>query len=336
MDPVTHGLIGASAAQSVADKDNLRYAAIIGLISAMIADLDVLISDPDNPLLNLELHRQFSHSLIFIPLGAFIATALLWWFFRERFSLRQIYGYSLLGYATSGITDIFTSFGTQLLWPFLEDRYSWNIISVFDPLFSLGILTAVFLAMYKKKSIYAWAGWGWILLYLLFGFVQHERGITTARELAKKRGHHIDRLVIKPTLANTLLWSIRYEYRDTLYADGVYLSPFGERIIYEGESAPLLSWQKQYRSYRGTTLYEDIRRFSTLSEGYLVQHPHYENVIGDGRYAMLPTKINPLWGIKVDTTQPQQHLPFNTYRNATSKIRYRYLEMLFGENTPEN
>lgn len=332
MDPVTHGLIGASAAQSVADKENIRYATIIGLISAMIADLDVFISDPDNPLLNIELHRQFSHSLIFIPVGALIATALLWWFFREKFSLRQIYGFSLLGYATSGIVDTFTSFGTQLLWPFLEERYSWNIISVFDPLFSLGILTAVFLAMYKKKSIYAWFGWGWILLYLLFGFVQHDRGRTMALELADQRGHKIDRLVVKPTLANTLLWSIRYEYRDTLYADGVYLPPFGKPIIYEGESSPLLNWRKQYQSYRGTTLYDDIRRFNTLSEGYLVQHPRHENVLGDGRYAMLPTEINPLWGIKVDTTQPKQHLPFNSYRNATSKIRSRYIEMLFGES----
>jgi membrane-bound metal-dependent hydrolase YbcI (DUF457 family) len=41
-----------------------------------------------------------------------------------------------LGYATHAILDVATSYGTFLLWPFIEIRYSWNIISIVDPLFS--------------------------------------------------------------------------------------------------------------------------------------------------------------------------------------------------------
>lgn len=330
MDPVTHGLIGATAVQSTADRKNLRYAAIIGLLSAMLADLDVLIRDPQNPLLNLEFHRQFSHSLLFIPVGALLATGLLWWFFRNHFSLKTIYYYCFLGYATSGIADAFTSYGTKLLWPFIDGRFSWNIISVFDPLFTLGILIAVLLSSLRKKPFYAWLGGGWMALYLLFGFVQHERGRAAARALANQRNHHIDRMVVKPTLANTLLWSIRYTHDDSLYAAGLHLSPFSSPKIYKGETAPLLMWEKKYRRFRGTTLYNDIRRFSTLSSGFLIQHPEYDNVIGDGRYSMLPTTLHPLWGIRVDTTKPERHLPFETFRNVTPEIRSRYLLMLQG------
>lgn len=330
MDPVTHGLIGASATQSLVPEEKVRPAALAGLVSAMAADLDILINAPGNPLLQLEFHRQFSHSLIFIPVGALLATGVLWWFLRGHFSFKQLYSLGLVGYATSGITDTLTSYGTKLLWPFWDERFSWNIISVFDPLFSIGILAAVAYSFYRKKPRIAWLSWIWMTFYLLLGVVQHERGQMTARELADKRNHSIERLVVKPTLGNQLLWSIRYEANDTLYADGVRLSIFSDPTIYEGESAPLLDWQQKYASYKGTVMYQDIRRFDLLSEGYLVRHPHKKQIIGDGRYAMLPTAINPLWGVSVDTTKTDKHLPFRTFRKATPEIRSAYVNMLMG------
>ncbi|NIT55365.1 MAG: metal-dependent hydrolase, partial [Aliifodinibius sp.] len=98
--------------------------------------------------------------------------------------------------------------------------------------------------------------------------------------------------------------------------------------VYQGEAAPLLDWQQKYDQLKGTTLYNDIKRFDNLSEGYLIEHPDKSNVIGDGRYAMLPTAMSPLWGIKVDTTKPHKHLPFKTFRDATPAVRNTYLDML--------
>jgi len=332
MDPVTHGLIGATATQATTstDSDIHRPAALVGLLSAMAADLDVFISDAGDPLLNLEIHRQFSHSFIFIPVGAFIVAVLLWWVMRSRLSFKQLYIFSLIGYATAGLADTITSYGTKLLWPFLDERFSWSIISVFDPLFSLGVILAAGFAFYYRNSKMAWFGIAWISVYLLFGFIQHERAETVAEQLADNRNHQIDRIVAKPTIANTLLWSTRYESNDTLYADGVQLSPFADPVIYEGQSAPLLDWKKQFKQYRNSVLYQDIQRFDQLSEDYLIQHPDQQNIIGDGRYAMLPTKMSPLWGIKVDTSQTDQHVAFKTFRNSTSQMRSTFLQMIFG------
>lgn len=331
MDPITHGLIGATATQSLVSKEKLRPAALVGLVSAMLADLDIFIHNPNDPLLNLELHRQFSHSLIFIPIGALVASGLLWWFMRKKLSLKQLYGLSFVGYATSGLTDTLTSYGTKLLWPFLDERFAWNIISVFDPLFSVGVLTIVVASFYKKKPKIAWLSGIWIAFYLLIGFVQHERGQSAALEIARNRNHSIERLVVKPTIGNQLLWSTRYESNDTLYADGLRLSPFSAPTVYKGESTPLLNWRQKYESYKGTKLYNDIRRFDTLSEGFLIYHPHKQNIIGDGRYAMLPTTMSPLWGIIVDTSQAQRHLPFKTFRDASPEIQSTFLDMLLGK-----
>lgn len=330
MDPVTHGLIGATAAQTFAAREKLRSAAVTGFIGALIADLDVLIINPEDPLLNLEMHRHFSHSLVFIPIGALITAILLWWFVRKWLTIKETYLFALAGYATAGLTDAFTSYGVKLLWPIVDERYSWNLLSVFDPLFTLGILVGVGLIYYKKNQFLSWIPWSWITLYLILASGQYERAENIGQRIATQQNHIARDIVIKPTIANQWLWSIRYQSRNTIFTYGVRITPFSETKIYRGESAPLLDWQQEFSDYEATTLYNDIRRFSNLSGGYLIRHPKFDNVIGDGRYAMLPTSVSPLWGIEIDTASPGQHVEFNTYRDASAKVREQFMDMLLG------
>lgn len=332
MDPVTHGLIGASASLSLAETKKMSYAALSGAAGAMLPDLDVLIDRSSDPLLQLEFHRQFTHSFLFAPLGAAIVAGLLWWILKKKLSFQEIYLYSFVGILTAGLADTITSYGVQLLWPFTDERFAWNLISVFDPLFSLAILTGIVAAIYNKKSLYAHLALAWIFLYLLFGWSQQKRAEIVAQNLAKKRNHSVEQLIVKPTIANELLWSIRYESGDSLHADGVHLLPFTGADLYEGESAELLNWKERYSQIQGTTIYNDIDRFSELSDGILVSHPDSNHIIGDGRYAMLPTSIKPLWGIEIDTTKPNQHVNFNTYRDANSEVRQVFMNMLLGRD----
>lgn len=330
MDPVTHALIGASASASTADENKLRATALIGATSAALPDLDVLIDSASDPLLQLEYHRTITHSLAFIPFGALLVSGIFWWFLKKKFTFKEIYFYSLIGISTAGIADTFTSYGVQLLWPFITTRFSWNLISVFDPLFSLGLVITLGWALIKHKKLAINLGLGWIALYLAFASIQQQRAQKIAHKLSTKRNHKLEKLIIKPTIANELLWSIRYVSGDTLFADGVWLFPFVDSEIYKGSSAKVVNWQQKYASYRGTTLYRDIRRFHKLSDGILITHPDTSRILGDGRYAMLPTSIKPLWGIQVDTTQPDQHVEFRTFRNTSANVRNRFLDMLLG------
>jgi inner membrane protein len=330
MDPVTHGLIGGTLSGSFSDRQYLRPAALLGATAAMLPDLDVLIDSASDPLLQLEYHRQFSHSLFLAPVIALIATALWWWLIKKNMSFRQAYVFSLAGAATAGLADVFTSYGVQLFWPFATTLYSWNLISVFDPLFSLGLVIALAFAVYLKHRGAARYGIGWLTIYLAFAIGQQMRAQNVADSLAHQRNHHPKKVIVKPTIANELLWSIRYVNGDTLYADGVRLMPFADPLIYEGSSAPLLNWEVRFEELKGRTLYDDIVRFDALSNGVLIKHPNHENVIGDGRYAMLPTSVEPLWGIEIDTTSPGRHVEFRTFRDAPAKVRNRFLNMLLG------
>lgn len=331
MDPITHGLIGAATTQSFSSKQNIRQVSLVGFFSALLPDLDVFISRASDPLLNVEFHRQFSHSLFFIPAGALIATVLIWWLVKKKLSFKETYFYSLLAYGSACLSDAATSYGVQLIWPFTDERFSWNLISIFDPLFSLILILAVGFALYKKKPLFAWLGLGWIAIYLAFGFSQQKRAYDVAYQVANERGHTIEQLTIKPTMANEILWSIRYTHSDSLFTLGVRLLPFSKPTLYEGDTAAILNWEEKYAPFKGTTMYEDIGRFSKLSEGILIMHPDYDNVIGDGRYSLLPTSLEPLWGIEIDTTKPNHHIPFGTYRKPTKEVRQQFMDMLLGK-----
>ena len=119
MDPLSQACLGASLSQSSTnDKSKLISALLIGGVSGMAPDLDVFIRSVDDPLLFLEYHRQFTHSLFFVPFGALLCTLLFYPFFQKRLSFKLIYLFSFLGFATHGFLDACTSYGTQLYWPF--------------------------------------------------------------------------------------------------------------------------------------------------------------------------------------------------------------------------
>ena len=130
LDIVTQGLLGATLAQASAGKNEARIATLIGFSSALLADADTLIRSASDPLLNIEFHRHFTHSLIFIPIGGLLAAVILWPFLRRHITFKRLFFYALLGYATSGLLDACTSYGTQLLWPFSDERIAWRIIAI--------------------------------------------------------------------------------------------------------------------------------------------------------------------------------------------------------------
>lgn len=331
MDPLTHGLVGATASQSFSDKKKIRPAAFVGAVSAMMADLDYFIHIPSNPLFNIEVHRQFTHSLLFIPVGALIASVLLWLFVKKYLTVKELYFYSILGYATAGLLDAFTSYGTQLLWPFLDTRFAWNVISVVDPVVTGGLIIFVGLAVWQRKKSMARAAGGWLILFLLFGWLQHSRATSAAQNLALDRGHTIEKLVVKPTIANQRLWRANYIYDDRVYTDAIRTGIFSGITIYEGDSEPRVIIERDFSGFEGTTLYNDLNRFKHLSENFLIRHPNKPEIVGDARYSMLPTKLTPLWGVEVDTTDTERHLPFLYFRDASEEVRNEFMEMLLGQ-----
>ena len=161
MDPVSQGVVGAAFAQTAAKRATLATVAWYGALGGMAPDLDVLFQSSTDPILFLEFHRQFTHSLVFIPVGALLVFLFLRaiasrFRFLQGLSTGQAYLACLMGYATHGLLDACTSYGTQLLWPFSNTRVAWDTMSIVDPLFTVPLVVLVVAASRSKRIWLSW------------------------------------------------------------------------------------------------------------------------------------------------------------------------------------
>lgn len=318
MDLVTQGILGASMAAAAAPRMELRAAALCGLLAGTLADADVLIRSADDALLVLEYHRHFTHALAFVPLGALLAALALWPAMRRHLRASRLYLYALLGYALSGVLDACTSYGTSLLWPFSDARIAWSIVSVVDPVFSLLLAIPLLLALRQRRAALARAGLILAAMYLGAGVVQHERARDALVRLAAERGHAPQRLLVKPTLGNLVLWRGMYLHEQRIHVDAVRVG--GQALIYPGQSAALAA--AAVASGNGPPA-----RFAAFADGWLIADPRYPGRMGDARYAMLPDSLQPLWGIETDEDGRTRVV---TDRSMSKAQRERFVDMLFG------
>jgi inner membrane protein len=333
MDPISQGVLGAVAAASLPrDKEKVRLAAFSGGVGGMLADADIFIRSETDSLLTIEYHRHFSHSLIFVPVGGLIGAAVLWALFRGKNSFSLLYLFATTGFATSGLLDACTSYGTQLLWPFSDARIAWNIISIIDPIFTGALLILMIIGVVKRRTRWMQIAVGFALLYLSFGVVQNTRVSKVQAELAETRGQGqaMEMETVKPSIGNLVLWRSVYRHGDRFYVDGIRLGLFGPPRIIEGKVVPALDLADLKSGIPAdSVLAEDFDRFDHFSSGYLAMHPDEPLVISDLRYALLPDSVMPLWGIRYDPEKPDRHARFETFRNADAVNRERFFRMLF-------
>ena len=331
MDPLTQGVLGAALPQSISNKKSLWVIGIIGFLSGLAPDLDIFIRSENDPILFLEFHRQFTHSLIFIPFGGLICSLVLYYLISKRFGItfKETWIYSTLGYATHGLLDACTSYGTLLFWPFSQTRIAWNNVSIIDPLFTIPLLILIITAAIKQKKIFSVIGVLWAIFYLLLGVYQKNEAVKVSTKIAKDRGHDVIRVNVKPSIGNLLLWKSIYETEDKFYVDAIRLgwSP----KIFHGESINKMSTKSAFpwlmiKSQQAL----DVERFKWFSNGYIAINPKNKNQILDIRYSTLPNEIGGLWGIELSKEKTNKsHVKYITNRTISKEKKNIFKEMLF-------
>lgn len=331
MDPLSQGTVGAAFAQSAANKKNIAKIGVVGFLAGLAPDLDVFIRSSTDPLLFLEYHRQFTHSLFFIPLGALIVSALIFPIVRKSLSFKATYVASFLGYATHGLLDACTSYGTLLFWPFSDERITWNNISIVDPILTFPALIFIALAVKTNRRRFSFIAVGWIVSYLAFGFVQYERALSSGLELAKSRGHSAERMTLKPSFGNLVLWKSIYQHGDRFYVDAIHA---GRELTWcPGESIKIFDYQYHLSELeKDSQQMQDIERFRWFSQDYL-GFDDDKNLVTDVRYSMIPNQIAPMWGLVIDNLKDtNEHAVWWASRDLDDDTLSLFTEMLLGKN----
>ena len=334
MDPISQGTVGALLPQSILSKRHLGWFTLCGVCAGLAPDLDIFINSSEDPLLFLTYHRQFTHSLIFIPFGALFVASALWLLIRKKLSFSQIYVACLLGYATHGLLDSCTTYGTQLFWPFSNYRVAWNNISIVDPLFTIPLLSAVIATAWTKKQWIAVAAIVWAITYLSLGLLQNHRAERALWEIAQNQGHEPKELSVKASFANILLWKGIYEYEGTFYVNAIRTG-LGSNVTTCGEpsSLPKLDIEKHFPWLTDSQQLVDVHRFKWFSQGYVGIDANNLNRIIDIRYSILPNRIDGFWGIELDRQLSQdEHVLYAANERVEPGATEIFLDYLQGTN----
>ncbi|HUT04370.1 MAG TPA: metal-dependent hydrolase [bacterium] len=306
MDTPTQALLGAALVQSFLGKRLGTKALVVGLIAGALPDVDVFIRSSKDSLLALTMHRHFTHSLAFVPIGALIAAGICHLLYRRRENFKLIYLASFLGYITHGPLDLCTSYGTVILWPFNSSRYALDCISIVDLVVSVPLLIGCILSAKRRSNAPAIVAMLFVISYITFGFTQNHQALAVQRELAQSRGHSVQHGRATPTLANLFVFRSIYRAGGQIYADKVVVAPFRKASVEEGDEVEVFAEDGLInRPMTQQAVLRDFRRFSRFADGFTAKVSDRPDVVGDMRYSLRAKTFQPLWGIIIDADDAQ-------------------------------
>jgi inner membrane protein len=228
LDSLTQIVLGASVGEAVLGKKVGNKAILWGAIAGTLPDLDVLLRYFTDEISSTQMHRGFSHSIVFAVL---IAPLLGWIAKKIHFKLKEVSfkDWTKLFFwttVTHPLLDAHTTWGTQFFWPF-NYRLAYQNIFVVDPLYTLPFLMFLIIVMTLKKdnpkrSKFNTVGLSvsstYLLLTLIFKWISFQE-FKEGLENQKIEYVEID---TKPSPLNSILWSSLIEtdkgYRTAYYS----------------------------------------------------------------------------------------------------------------------
>jgi inner membrane protein len=261
-----------------------------GAVGALLPDVDAFIRSSSDPLLYVEFHRHFTHALAFVPVGGVLAAAPWLIAPRTRPRWKAYVGAATAGYATHGVLDAATTYGTLLYWPFSHDRVAWNAIAIVDPLFTLVLLVGVAVAAWWRRPAPAAAALLLCLAYLFVGVAQRDRALDVQARIAAARGHDVVRGAVFPGVGANIVWRSLYQAGDELYMDRIRVPWFGTPTWRSGTQAT---------ARFEADLPPAALRFHWFTGGWMARAPGEPDLIADARYSGSPDRFEPVWGIRL-------------------------------------
>lgn len=228
MDNVTHSLTGFFLSRAGFNRLTPNAAAIL-ILSANAPDIDILAL-AGGTLNYFHFHRHFTHSLIFAPVLAVVAVALVRALGAKRLPWGPAILVALCGVASHLLLDLTNAYGIRLLLPFSSQWLRLDLTNIYDlwiwSIFAL-CLIASFLSQLVGGEIgakprtrypgrgFAWFALGLLLLYDGARWILHSRAIAMldSRQYALRQddsGQYQDspplRVAAFPGTSNPLHW----------------------------------------------------------------------------------------------------------------------------------
>lgn len=267
MDSLTQIVLGAAVGEAVLGRKVGNKAIIYGAIAGTIPDLDTFAGYFTDTVTAIEIHRGFSHSIIFSVLFAPVFGWLISHIEKQSAATWKEWSWLMFwGLFTHPILDSFTTWGTQLFWP-LETRLAFKSIFVIDPLYTLPFLAFLILAMRAKRGSRKrrkMNNLGLIVssFYLLVTLALKGIGYVKFLDALEIQNIPYSQIETKPSPFNTILWTANVETKDAFL--------IGDYSFFDSQPVRFYSFPKRHYLLGSLASNEKIRRLIDISNGWFI------------------------------------------------------------------
>ena len=283
MDSLTQIVLGAAVGEAVLGKKVGNKAMLYGAIAGTIPDFDTFASHFTDTVTALEIHRGFTHSIVF----SVVFAPIFGWLVSRWEKTASWKNWSWLffwGFLTHPLLDAHTTWGTQLFWP-LDLRLAYKNIFVIDPLYTLPFLVFVILAMRKKRTSpkrRKLNNLGLIIssAYMLLTLIL--KGITYQKftEALQQQNIQYSEIETKPSPFNTILWTANVDTKDA------YL--IGHYSFFDAQPIQFTAYPKNHEWIEDLKEEENVQRLIKITKGwYTITKENEKLYLNDLRFGLL-------------------------------------------------
>ena len=278
-------VLGAAVGEAVLGRKVGNKAMLYGAIAGTIPDLDIIANYLTDTVTAIEVHRGFTHSIVFAVLFAPVFGWLISRIEKRSPAAWQDWAWLMFwGLFTHPLLDSFTTWGTQLFWPF-EIRVALKNIFVIDPLYTLPFLIFLILAMRaergspKRRRL---NNLGLIVSssYLVLSIIL--KGITYQKFEAalQEQGFEYLQIENKPAALNTILWTANVELEDA------YL--IGDYSFFDSKPIKFNRFEKNHELLGDLRQEDKVQRLIKISNGwFIISNQEGEIFFSDLRFGVL-------------------------------------------------
>lgn len=285
MDSLSQIVLGAAVGNEVLGKKLGNRAILYGAIVGTIPDLDVLFGKFFDPLTATEIHRGFSHSILFClilsPLLGFLLQRIER---KHEVNFKEATLFAYLGLQTHALLDLFTTWGTQFFWP-LEARFSLQSIFVIDPLYTLPFLFCLIISMQKNKLSNKrkfWNRMGLVLStsYLFLTLIVQSIVANKFEKQLELNSIAYQEIVVKPSPFNIILWTTNVKTESGYWV--------GDYSFFDSKPIQFQYIAKQEELINGIETEAVIVQLKKISEGwYCVTKKGNQLLFNDLRFGLM-------------------------------------------------
>lgn len=286
MDSLTQIVLGAAVGEAVLGKKIGNRAMLWGAVAGTIPDLDTVWRFLTDTITATEMHRGFSHSIVF----AIIAAPFFGWLVHQIKKRPDVgwKGWSWLffwGLFTHPLLDAFTTWGTQIFWPF-DWRVAFNSIFVIDPLYTVPFLVCVIIAATKRRdslkrkrinNLGIYLSTGYLLITVVIKYVVHQKVV----EALDEQQIVYSQISTRPAPMNTILWNMNVD------AGAHYL--IGDYSFFDTKPIKFKQYPKKRQQAQELINRSEIQRLIAISEGWFILEKDQDGwMYNDLRFGLIP------------------------------------------------